>query len=209
VEPTSETIPAPRVRLSADGTTANAGTIELKVSDATELGANGATVTVTGRGYDEFKGVYVAFCKQPRPGRVPSPCGGGAATEGSTGASQWISSNPPPYGRGLAVPYETDGAFETTLRVEAKLSPKVDCRNVQCVVVTRNDHTRTTDRSQDVFVPVTFTGSRLDDGGGSASGDLVIPVVVGGAIVVAAIAGGVLLARRRRRDRADATVSTP
>jgi hypothetical protein len=204
VEPSSETIPAPRARLSADGSTATAGDLELRVSATKDLGPKGATLTVTGHGYDTFKGVYVAFCKEPKANKVPTPCGGGATTEGSTGASQWVSSNPPPYGRGLTIPYGPDGSFTTTLRVEARLTKQVDCRDVQCVVITRNDHTRSTDRSQDVFVPVTFAGSHLasaGDGGGSSSAGAAIPIAAGAALTVAAVVGGIALLRRKRREQ--------
>jgi hypothetical protein len=203
VEPISDPIPAPRAHLSANGSTATAGDLELVVSATKALDAKGATVTVTGHGYDASKGIYVAFCKEPKVDRVPTPCGGGATTEGSTGASQWISSNPPPYGRGLSNAYGPDGSFTTTLRVGAKLADTVDCRDVQCVVVTRNDHTRSTDRSQDVFVPVTFTGSRLATGsgsGGSSGGGAAIPIAIGAVVVVAAVIGGIALFRRTRRD---------
>lgn len=203
MEPSRDTIPAPRARLSADGSTATAGDLELKVSATKDLDARGETVTVTGQGYDAFKGIYVAFCKEPAANRVPTPCGGGATTEGSTGASQWISSNPPPYGRGLSIAYGPDGSFTTTLHVGAKLADTVDCRDVRCVVVTRNDHTRSTDRSQDVFVPVTFAGSRLATGSGSSDasgGGTAIPIAIGVVVVVAAAVGGIALLRRKRRD---------
>ena len=49
------------------------------------LDPQGATVTVSGTGYDAFKGVYVAFCKEPKKNQAPTPCGGGADTTGSTG----------------------------------------------------------------------------------------------------------------------------
>jgi len=214
VEPTSDTIPAPRAQLSAEGTTATAGSVTLTVSDTTNLDAKGATVTVTGKGYDSFKGIYVAFCVEPKRNEVPSPCGGGATTDGSTGASQWISSNPPPYGRGLTIPYGPDGSFTTTLKVEAALAPRVDCREVQCVVTTRNDHTRTTDRSQDVFVPVTFTGSEITAAGGAtgSSGDgagAAVPVGIAAVVVVAAVIGGVMFFRRRRTHEHPVGVTTP
>src|SRR5690606_41464864 len=45
-----------------------------------------------------------------------------------------------------------------------------DLEGEQCAVVTRNDNTRSSDRSQDVFVPVTFAGQD-DTGSGSGSGD--------------------------------------
>lgn len=131
-----------------------------RVLEATPVSGlvDGQLVSVSGRGYDEAKGIYVAFCVVPAAGAVPSPCGGGVTTEGSTGASYWISSNPPPYGEGLAIPYGPGGSFGVELRVTPTIAG-VDCRRRPCAIVTRNDHTRGSDRSQDVFVPVAFAST--------------------------------------------------
>src|SRR5262245_42081341 len=88
-----DSIPAPAARLSADGHPATAAGRTLTVDRVDALTPTGATVTVTGRGYDPFKGIYVAFCVRPKRDQVPTPCGGGADTTGSTGASVWVSSN--------------------------------------------------------------------------------------------------------------------
>ncbi|MFK3978932.1 hypothetical protein ACI2K4_01000 [Micromonospora sp. NPDC050397] len=128
----------------------------LTVSKTAAVSRTGETVTVSGTGYNTGKGIYVAFCVDNGPGALPTPCGGGADTSGSSGASQWISSNPPSYGEGLAIPYGPGGSF----RVQIRLSPTIgdtDCTVRRCVVATRNDHTRGSDRTQDVLVPVTFT----------------------------------------------------
>ncbi|TQM68723.1 hypothetical protein FHX41_2379 [Actinomadura hallensis] len=165
----------------------------LTVSETDGLPTGGAKVRVQGSGFDPRKGIYVALCRDNGPDKAPSPCGGGADTSGSGGASQWVSSNPPPYGKGLAVPYGPGGTFDVEIRVTPELSDSVDCTEVRCAVVTRADHTRGSDRSQDVRVPVTFG----DDGGvpmwaWAAAG-------AGGAAVVAA---GALLVPRRRRNAA-------
>ncbi|MEU8373089.1 hypothetical protein AB0C22_08175 [Micromonospora sp. NPDC048894] len=130
----------------------------LTVTPSAGVGRNGATVTVTGSGYDVTKGIYVAFCVDNGAGVAPSPCGGGADTTGSTGASHWISSNPPSYGEGLAVPYGTGGSFRVSLTVATRIGD-VDCTVRRCVVASRTDHTRTADRSQDVRVPITFAAA--------------------------------------------------
>lgn len=128
----------------------------LTVSSTQGLDPDGETVTVTGAGYDEARGIYVAFCVVPPPGQTPTPCGGGADLSGEGGASRWISSNPPDYGVGLAEPYGPGGTFTVQITVNAQLSEQIDCRQVQCAVVTRSDHTRLSDRSLDVIVPVFF-----------------------------------------------------
>ncbi|MGW0505047.1 hypothetical protein [Micromonospora sp. NPDC003241] len=127
----------------------------LSVTRTNAIPLAGATVTVSGSGYDTAKGVYVAFCVDNGAGAPPSPCGGGIDTSGASGASHWISSNPPAYGEGLAVPYGSGGSFSVRLRLTATIGD-VDCTVRRCVVASRNDHTRSSDRSQDVKVPVTF-----------------------------------------------------
>ncbi|MEU5884949.1 hypothetical protein [Spirillospora sp. NPDC047279] len=171
----------------------------LSISQADGLAAAGTTLTAIGRGYDTGKGVYVAFCKDNGPGKVATPCGGGADTSGKTGGSQWISSNPPPYGKGLAVPFGPGGTFNVEIKVSAKLTDALDCTEVKCVVTTRADHTRTSDRSQDVRVPVTF-----DDGSGGP-----LPFIIGGGVAIGllAVGGGILVTRRRRARAAAAPAS--
>ena len=152
---TGDSIPAPATQLSADGRSATDGVRTLTVSQASGIDPAGQTLTVTGAGYDSFKGVYVAFCLIPPTNQLPTPCGGGMDQSGASGASQWISSNPPPTGVGLAQPYGGGGSFTVSIAVTPTIQ-NVDCRRVRCAIVTRNDHTRTSDRSQDIFVPVVF-----------------------------------------------------
>jgi hypothetical protein len=134
------------------------GTRTLSVSKTTDLSEAGETIVVTGSGYDESKGVYVGLCVVTSPDEQPSPCGGGIDRAGATGASEWVSSNPPSYAIGLPVPYEAGGSFVVELSVSPTINDVVDCRNVQCAIVTKSDHTIIDDRSQDLIIPVTFTG---------------------------------------------------
>lgn len=128
----------------------------LTVSRAANLDPDGDTVSVSGSGYDMEKGIYIAFCKVPAPGTLPTPCGGGADIGGVSGSSIWISSNPPAYGEGVAIPYGEGGTFSATMAISPIINATTDCRVVQCAIVTRSDHTRLSDRSQDVIIPVTF-----------------------------------------------------
>ena len=128
----------------------------LEVSPGTT--ATGVTrLTVTGSGFDETKGIYVAYCLVPQPGQPPTPCAGGADTSGELAASVWVSSNPPPYGKDLAIPFEPGGSFEVQIAVPPAIDD-IDCRVQTCGIATRADHTLGSDRSQDVFVPITFQG---------------------------------------------------
>ncbi|HEY6533124.1 MAG TPA: hypothetical protein VIY72_12515 [Acidimicrobiales bacterium] len=128
----------------------------LSVSRTSGLAPGGESVSVSGSCFDINKGIYVAFCVVPPPGAVPSPCGGGVDMAGAGGLSHWISSNPPDYGQGVATAYGPGGSFSVTMTPSVTLNATVDCRRVSCAIVTRNDHTRTGDRSQDVIVPVSF-----------------------------------------------------
>jgi hypothetical protein len=159
--PAPDPLVAPATTLSADGRTATDGRRSLTVSQAAGLPDAGGPITVTGTGYDDFKGIYVALCLVPPPNQPPTPCGGGPDTEGASGSSAWISSNPPSYGEGLATPYGPGGTFTVTVHVNPLLAEGFDCRAVRCAVVTRNDHTRSVDRSQDIFVPVTFAAPQV------------------------------------------------
>lgn len=126
----------------------------LSVSKSTGI-KSGETLRVSGNRFDETVGIYVAICATPKKGVLPSPCGGGADESGTTGASKWISSNPPPYGDGLALPFSPGGRFSVTIKVGAKIGA-IDCRKRSCAIVVRADHTRGDDRTHDLFIPLTF-----------------------------------------------------
>ncbi|MDX3384146.1 neocarzinostatin apoprotein domain-containing protein [Streptomyces niveiscabiei] len=160
--------------LAASGTATGPEGQRLTVSKTSGLAAAGETVTVSGTGYNTEKGIYVAFCVDNGPGRTPTPCVGGVDMSGESGASVWVSSNPPSYGEGLAKPYGGSGhrgTFSVQLKVRAK-DANTDCAagGVRCAVITRNDHTRGGDQSQTVRIPVTFGGASGATGGGSTGG---------------------------------------
>lgn len=127
----------------------------LTVNKSRNLNPAGQVVTVKGKGFDSRVGIYVALCVIPPRGQQPTPCGGGVDMDGSSSASAWISSTPPPYGAAIAKPYGKNGTFTVRLRVSPMIGD-VDCRNVKCGVVSRADHLRASDRKFDVFVPVSF-----------------------------------------------------
>ncbi len=112
-------------------------------------------VTVTGRGFDETVGIYLALCVVPKKGQLPTPCGGGVNKDGVSQSSYWISSNPPPYGQALAIEYLPGGRFSQQVSVTRKIG-KFDCRKVKCAITVRADHIREDDRTRDIFIPITF-----------------------------------------------------
>jgi len=128
---------------------------KLSVSQTTNLNPSGTSVTVRGTGFDVSKGVYVIVCSQAAPG-PQATCIGGVNIDGSSSSSVWVSSNPPNYAVGLTTPFQPDGSFTIELEIVAK-SGALDCTAIRCGVVTRSDHLRYTDRTQDVFVPISFT----------------------------------------------------
>jgi len=158
VAPTGTTLVLPSVPQKQVSTSVlnqiTIGRPKLSVSQTTNLNPNGTSVTVRGSGYDISKGVYVIVCTQAAPG-TQSTCVGGVNIDGSSSSSVWVSSNPPSYAIGLTTEFQPDGSFNITLLVVAK-SGDLDCTLVRCGVVTRSDHLRYTDRTQDVFVPITF-----------------------------------------------------
>jgi hypothetical protein len=116
---------------------------------------DGQTVTVTGKKYNRKLGIYLAFCVVNAKGVVPGPCGGGVNASGTSDGSIWISSNPPAYGKSLAVPFSKSGGFKQRVKV-SRFIGDIDCAVVRCAVVTRSDHTKSANRKADVIVPVKF-----------------------------------------------------
>jgi len=126
----------------------------LTVSKSTNI-KSGDKLVISGQHFDETVGIYVALCTVVKVGTLPSPCGGGIDETGSTGASIWISSNPPSYGVGLAKPFLPGGRFSVSIKVSPKIG-KLDCRKIKCAIYVRADHTRGDDRSHDLAIPLTF-----------------------------------------------------
>lgn len=112
-------------------------------------------VKVIGKSFDETVGIYLAYCVIPKKGKAPTPCGGGVNKSGTGEASYWISSNPPPYGEGLAIPFAPGGRFSELVAVTRKIG-KFDCRKVKCAITVRSDHLHEGDRSHDIYIPITI-----------------------------------------------------
>ncbi|MFK4104640.1 immunoglobulin I-set domain protein [Streptomyces sp. NPDC019531] len=147
----------PRTALGKDGQ-------KLTVSSSANLAQDGETLRVTGEGYDDTKGIYVAVCKDNGDNRVPTPCLGGADQSGSSGSSVWIiPRDASDEGAGtVAERWGEGGTFDIDLNVKAR-DTGLDCLQVACSVVTRVDHNAAGDRSQDVRVPITFEGQDPGD----------------------------------------------
>ena len=128
----------------------------------------GDELTVFGTGFNADNGIYLGFCKVPAAGEKPSPCLGGIpegaesgelAEQENSGAdgpaleSQWITNNWA--WRAFATGSYTDaenGAFTARLLVPELSMAGLDCRVEQCGIFTRNDHTASGDRVQDLYL---------------------------------------------------------
>jgi hypothetical protein len=132
------------------------GQFDAKISIATKTFKGAQTITVTGSNFDETVGIYLAYCVLPKKGASPTPCGGGVNKSGIGDASYWISSNPPPYGAGLAIAFKPGGRFSEKLEISKKIGA-FDCTKVKCAVTVRSDHLHEGDRTHDLFIPISFS----------------------------------------------------
>ena len=151
----SQAAPGVAMKTSGSKTVTSKYGRTITVSPIKGIPRTGAWVTVKGKKFDERVGIYVTMCVKPKAGKQPTPCGGGINRTGTSAASSWISSNPPRYGTGLAKPYKIGGSFSTRIFIGPYIG-RYDCRKVACVVVTRADHMQPSNRTADVFVPITF-----------------------------------------------------
>ena len=115
---------------------------------------DGQKVTLTGKGYNTRIGIYVTYCVIPPKGQRPELCGPFDIT-GQNNASFWISSNPPLYAATLVTPFGKGGTFKVNMTATRKIGD-ADCALVRCAFTTRADHTRSDNRTADVFIPVSF-----------------------------------------------------
>jgi len=124
---------------------------------------------VSGTGYDPARGIYVAICAIPDdPSVKPGPCLGGVpaqeAVESPEGTiqfapSNWINDDWAWKLFGARSYDDRDsGTFTAYLEVPPTADDHVDCRVEACALYTRNDHTASGDRVQDVYIPLGFAG---------------------------------------------------
>lgn len=136
--------------------TTKSGSATLSATPVKNLNSTNARVKVKGKGFDQRIGIYIGLCVTPKKDSIkPGPCGGGINMNASDPASAWISSNPPPYGADLAIPFKRGGTFSVTLSISSQIG-EIDCRVTSCSIVTRADHTKSSYRGADLFIPVTF-----------------------------------------------------
>ena len=129
----------------------------------------GDRFVVSGTGYDPARGIYVAICAIPDDAsQKPGPCLGGSpdgdAVEVPEGTiqfapSNWINDDWAWKLFGARSYDDRDsGTFTAYIEVPPTADANVDCREVACALYTRNDHTASADRVQDVYIPLGFVG---------------------------------------------------
>lgn len=125
----------------------------------------GEELVVKGSGFDASIGIYVAICAIPEtPEQRPSPCLGGipeGAEEGraeqAAASSEWITDDWAwrSFATGRWDDAET-GSFTARITVPEPVSEGLDCRETDCAIATRADHTAGADRVQDMLLPVGY-----------------------------------------------------
>lgn len=158
----------PEVR--ADGADGRTRVLSVDTSDGAPANVSalvpGEQLEVRGTGFDAGIGIYVAICAIPEsPTEKPSPCLGGipdgAEGGGAAGAealsSVWITDDWA--WRAFATQGYDDpetGSFSARITVPDPVMDGLDCTVTRCAVATRADHTASSDRIQDILLPVAF-----------------------------------------------------
>lgn len=124
---------------------------------------DGEKVVVTGKNFNTKLGIYVTYCVIPPKGQRPDLCGPFDIT-GQNNASTWVSSNPPVFAKLLVKPFGKGGTFKISVTITRMIGDQ-DCSLVRCAITTRADHINGSDRSADVFIPVTVKQGAVTPGG--------------------------------------------
>ena len=126
----------------------------------------GEVLDVSGSGFDAGIGIYVAICAIPESAEEkPSPCLGGIPSGAEDGdaagdtalSSVWITDDWA--WRAFATQGYADaktGSFTARITVPEPQMEGLDCRVTRCAIATRADHTASSDRIQDILLPVAF-----------------------------------------------------
>ena len=165
-ELTDDLVPEVRAEGADDRTRVlRAETVDGAPADVAAL-TPGEVIDVHGSGFDAGIGIYVAICAIPEsPDEKPSPCLGGipsgAEDGGAAGdtalSSVWITDDWA--WRAFATQGYADpetGSFTARITVPEPEMEGLDCRVTLCAIATRADHTASSDRVQDILLPVAF-----------------------------------------------------
>ena len=131
------------------------GARTLAVSESSGLPASGASITVTGTGYDPAVDVYLAICRADiQPADDLTYCIGGVIpTENTSAAWALVTSNSA--GKKNTTPFGDGGSFKVDLKVDAAVGSSVDCVTEGCVLISRSAGVAAS-RAADVTIPLKF-----------------------------------------------------
>ncbi len=144
-----------------------AAAASVRVSPSSGLAASGATVTISGSGFNATAnngfGIYVVF--GPKKANFSQDAN-------AFGAARWVHVKGGGAGPGQAL-LSKDGSFSTTLSVKARYTDgngsEVDCLKTPCYILTFAAH-GSPDRSQDTTTPLTFKGTPSGSNGNGTEG---------------------------------------
>lgn len=125
----------------------------------------GDVLRIEGLGFDAGIGIYLAVCAIPEStGEKPGPCLGGIPAGAESGnldesrlTSAWITNDWA--WRNFATHQYSDaaeGSFSVTLEMPEASEEGLDCRETRCAIATRADHTASSDRVQDLLLPIAY-----------------------------------------------------
>ena len=156
--PVSPPAPAAVPVAAAAPVTTTAGKVSLSVDPAGGLSTAGATLKVSGNGFDPGTGLYVAICHAD--GKAPTSlkdCVGGAIPKSNTSRS-WahISDGGQQPGESVAAKWGPGGSFgvELVLPPSDSASDALDCAKVPCAVYTTVDTGQ--NKAENLSVPLVY-----------------------------------------------------
>lgn len=123
----------------------------------------GQQLQIDGGGFDAGIGIYVAICAIPATAdEKPGPCLGGIPEGAQSGdadlshlSSAWVT-NDWAWRNFATHAFTEDGDFSVELTVPEPEIDGLDCRVQRCAIATRADHTASSDRVQDLLLPVAY-----------------------------------------------------
>lgn len=149
----------------ADGRVRTLGAFDANGPAELDAVRAGQMLRIEGTGFDAGIGIYVAVCAVPEStGGKPGPCLGGIPEGAESGdvddsalTSAWVT-NDWAWRSFATHQYSdtSDGSFSVTLAIPEAAGEGLDCREAQCAIATRADHTAGSDRVQDLLLPIRY-----------------------------------------------------
>ncbi len=150
------------VTTTATTTGSTGTTASLSVDPAGGLTTAGATLHVTGKGFNSQAGLYVAICHLNGSARpdVQTDCVGSPIPANTSKSWAHIDGSGTAVPGQASIPWQPGGSFAVDLALPASnsASDALDCSKVVCAVITTPDVAQD-DPSQDLSVPITYAAT--------------------------------------------------